>query len=332
MALATYVENINNLDGGKDRKETTMKKRQGLIIGFAVLMIAAIFTLVGCDNGTGGDPGNGGNGDDDGTLTGSVSIGGIPKYTHRIWADTSLLGGNGTISYQWIRGASTSIGTGVYYDITAADIGQTLKVRVSRSEETGTKTSATVTPIYHNIGDEGPAGGIVFYDDDLQGDWLPSGKRFVEIAAQDVSSSLPWGLNGTEVNGPGSQMGNGKIYHDAAITAGAGTGTAAGDCEAYTVTLYNGALWERTFDDWFLPGLGEMAGMDDYQTKDQSPYSGLTYNNNNPGLSGKYWTSYSHSDTDAYYLGFGFSEGHPNAGSLVDAKTIQNKVRAIRWF
>jgi hypothetical protein len=295
-----------------------------LIVG-----VILIFSLIGC--GDNGDPTSPPGDDEEGTLNGSVSIGGIPKYTHRIWVDTSLLGGNGTISYQWIRGASTIIGTGVYYDITATDIGQTIKVQVSRSEETGTKTSTAVTPVYHNIGDEGPAGGIVFYDDDLQGDWLPSGKRFVEIAAQDVSSSLPWGVSGIEINGPGSQMGNGKIYHDAAITAGADTGTAVGNCEAYIVTLYNGALWERTFDDWFLPGLGEMARMDDYQTKDQSPYSGLTYNNNVPGLSGKYWTSYTSTNNKAYYLGF-LPVGHENHGSLQDGRTAQNKVRAIRWF
>jgi hypothetical protein len=43
-----------NLDGGKDRKEKTMKKRHGLFFGFAVLMITAIFTLTGCDT-SGGD-------------------------------------------------------------------------------------------------------------------------------------------------------------------------------------------------------------------------------------------------------------------------------------
>jgi len=267
------------------------------------------------------------------TLTGSVTIGGIPKYTHRIWADTSTLGGNGTIAYQWIRGASTNIGTGVYYDITAADIGQTIRVRVSRSENNGTIISAAVTPRYHNIGDEGPAGGIVFYDDDRQGDWLPPGKRFVEIAAQDVSSSpLPWGLNGEYMDGPGSQMGNGKIYHDMAITAGTGAGTAAGECESYTVTLYSGTLWERTFGDWFLPGLGELSRMYSYQYKDDSFYSGLTYNNNNPGLNGRYWSSYvSSSDNEAYFMGFLPVESSEES-SRPDRRTVQNKVRAIRWF
>jgi hypothetical protein len=299
-----------------------------------VLMLVLGFVLAGCGDNGSGDPTTtpGSSGDDEGTITGSVTIGGIPKYTHRIWAVTSALGGTGTISYQWIRGTSTNIGTGVYYDITAADIGQTVKVRVSRSEETGTKTSAVVTPAYHNIGDEGPAGGIVFYEDIPQGYWLPSGKRFVEIAAQDVSSSLQWGLNGVEVNDPGSQMGNGKLAHDAAIAVGAGTGTAVGACEAYTVTLNQGALWERTFGDWFLPGLGEMARMYSYQTKAGS-YSGLTYNNNNPGLSGKYWTSSTATGSNgkAYFEGF-LPDGNSEQGSLEDGRTVQNKVRAIRWF
>lgn len=265
------------------------------------------------------------------TLTGSVSIGGIPKYTHRIWADTSLLGGNGEISYKWIRGTSTTIGTGVYYDITAADIRQTIKVEVSRSENKGTKTSPAVTPAFHKIGDEGPAGGIVFYDDSIQGEWFQSGRRFMEIAAQDVSASLPWGLNNVDIDGPGSQIGNGKTYHDTVIKAGAGAGTAAGACESYSVTLYNGEQWQRTFTDWFLPGLGEMTCMMTYQTKESNPYSELTYNNNNPGLEGKYWTSYSSDTTQAYFMGF-FPESHENYGAILDNRTAQNKVRAIRWF
>jgi hypothetical protein len=43
--------------GHKNRKEITMKKKHGVFFGFAVLMITAIFTLTGCDNGNGGDDG-----------------------------------------------------------------------------------------------------------------------------------------------------------------------------------------------------------------------------------------------------------------------------------
>jgi hypothetical protein len=44
-----------NFDGGKDRKEKTMKKRHSVFFGFAVLLIAAIFTLAGCEHGPGDD-------------------------------------------------------------------------------------------------------------------------------------------------------------------------------------------------------------------------------------------------------------------------------------
>ena len=304
------------------------------VFGMLILIVGImlVFGLAGCgDNGDPTSP----PGEEEGTLTGSVSIGGIPKYTHRIWADTSSLGGTGTISYQWIRGTSTSIGTGVYYDITSADIGQTLKVRVSRSEETGTKTSVAVSPVYHKIGDEGPAGGIVYYIDNPLGYWLPDGKQYIEIASNDVSASLAWGLNGTEIAYSNTIIGTGKICHDSAIAAGAGAGTAVGACDAYSVTLYNGALWERTFTDWFLPGLGELTLMLDYQEKLSGYYSGLSYDNTNPGLSGMYWTSTSlsnNNDTQAYYVGFFADTGHTNYGSLPEVRTVQNKARAIRWF
>jgi len=73
-----------------------------------------------------------------------------------------------------------------------------------------------------------------------------------------------------------------------------------------------------------------MAIFEDYQTKDQYPYSELTYNYNNPGLSGKYWTSYPYDGNESYFLGF-LPVG-PEAGSLHEGRTVSNKVRAIRWF
>jgi predicted small secreted protein len=53
--LSAGAVNIKHFDGGKDRKEITMKKRQGVFFGFAVLLITAIFTLAGCNTGGGGD-------------------------------------------------------------------------------------------------------------------------------------------------------------------------------------------------------------------------------------------------------------------------------------
>jgi hypothetical protein len=48
--------NIKKLDGGKDRKEKTMKRKHGVFFGFAVLMIAAMFTVAGCGDSGSGDP------------------------------------------------------------------------------------------------------------------------------------------------------------------------------------------------------------------------------------------------------------------------------------
>jgi VCBS repeat-containing protein len=39
---------------GKTAKENAMKKRQGVFFGYIVLLLTVIFTVTGCDNGTGG--------------------------------------------------------------------------------------------------------------------------------------------------------------------------------------------------------------------------------------------------------------------------------------
>jgi hypothetical protein len=55
--LPACAENINKFlsAGHKNRKGKTMKKKHGVFFGFAVVLIAAVFTLAGCDNGGGGD-------------------------------------------------------------------------------------------------------------------------------------------------------------------------------------------------------------------------------------------------------------------------------------
>jgi hypothetical protein len=44
-----------HFDGGKTAKEIIMKKKNSVFFGFAVLLVTAIFTLAGCENGNGGD-------------------------------------------------------------------------------------------------------------------------------------------------------------------------------------------------------------------------------------------------------------------------------------
>jgi hypothetical protein len=75
-------------------------------------------------------------------LTGTVTISGTAQVGQTLTADTTGLGGSGTISYQWIRGASTNISgaTGSTYELVADDEGQTIKVQVSRADNSGSVT------------------------------------------------------------------------------------------------------------------------------------------------------------------------------------------------
>jgi hypothetical protein len=84
-------------------------------------------------------------------LTGTVSISGTARVGETLTADTTALGGEGTITYQWKRtkdGTTTNIGTDSTYLVQAADEGSTITVTVTRSGFSGNKTSgptATVT-------------------------------------------------------------------------------------------------------------------------------------------------------------------------------------------
>jgi len=82
------------------------------------------------------------------TLSGSVMITGNNWIGETLTADTSFLGGSGTISYQW-RSGGADVGTGsAGYVIAAGDVGENITVTVSRSANKGTITSSAVTVQY----------------------------------------------------------------------------------------------------------------------------------------------------------------------------------------
>ena len=75
-------------------------------------------------------------------LSGSVNIMGIAQVGETLSANTYNLGGTGEITYQWIRGESTYIGTNSNtYIIVAGDLGYSIKVTVSRNGYNGSITS-----------------------------------------------------------------------------------------------------------------------------------------------------------------------------------------------
>ena len=83
--------------------------------------------------------------------TGVPSISGTARVGQTLTANTSGIGdadGLGTFSYQWIRGAATDIAgaSASTYQPVAADVGQTLKVRVSWTDGAGTAESLDSAP------------------------------------------------------------------------------------------------------------------------------------------------------------------------------------------
>lgn len=81
-------------------------------------------------------------------LTGTVSITGTAQVGQTLTANTSLLNGSGTISYQWMRGG-TNVGTNsMYYSVQSADVGSIITLAVRRTNNSGSVISpATATVI-----------------------------------------------------------------------------------------------------------------------------------------------------------------------------------------
>ena len=80
-------------------------------------------------------------------LTGTVSITGTAQVGQTLTANTSALGGSGTISYLWMRGG-TIVGTdSSTYTVMAADAGSVITVTVTRAGNLGSVTSEPTTVV-----------------------------------------------------------------------------------------------------------------------------------------------------------------------------------------
>ena len=74
-------------------------------------------------------------------LTGTVTISGVAIVGETLTANTTNLGGSGTITYQWKRGTTDIGANSSTYTITAADVGFTITLTVTRSGYLGSITS-----------------------------------------------------------------------------------------------------------------------------------------------------------------------------------------------
>jgi hypothetical protein len=168
------------------------------------------------------------------------------------------------------------------------------------------------TKNYYNVGELGPAGGIIFFSKlDTLGGW-----NFLECAPNDLNLTLPWGGNTAQQLNLSTGLGDGKENTTSIVNAYglSGTNYAAKSCFTFV---------QGGFGDWFLPSRDEMITM----------YQNLFLVNLGSFTTGaRYWTS---SDDD-YFNQNAWCQKMLNipgtVNSSTELKTINLKVRPIRSF
>ena len=149
----------------------------------------------------------------------------------------------------------------------------------------------------YEIGDTGPAGGIVFYVND-------NGLHGLEAAPEDQSGNASWGCIETEIDGADNNSVGSGAQNTTDIVAGcADEGIAAKIADAYQLNDYA---------DWFLPSKDELILL--YQQ--QEVVGGFSADG--------YWSSSEIDSSNAYARGFG--------RKTLNEKWYTQRVRAIRAF
>ncbi len=176
--------------------------------------------------------------------------------------------------------------------------------------------------INYQIGEEGPAGGIVFYD---KGDYS-LGWRYIEVANTDLDF-FEWGCFGSFINNTNStQIGKGFFnsvsisnYHDNLINY-YNNPSVCNSLNNGTVVAKEGLLFEQNNNsDWFLPSLEELDLM----------YQNLYLNNLGNLSSSNYWSSTQIDEDNAMTIDFATGNNVPK--TKIPAQN-NIKARAIRYF
>ena len=166
------------------------------------------------------------------------------------------------------------------------------------------------------IGDTGPAGGIIFYDDEADGLDNIAGARYLEAAPASTEwDPKEWGGYDMDVNGNDGGVapeldgiGDGEANTQAIVNAlGAGN---------YAAKLAQD-LQYGGYDDWFLPSKSELNLMFVHK----EVIGGFS---SNPSV--YYWSSSEHNSADAWHQTF--RDGYQTRRFKNDT----NRVRAIRSF
>ncbi|GHU48891.1 hypothetical protein FACS1894200_06750 [Spirochaetia bacterium] len=166
-------------------------------------------------------------------------------------------------------------------------------------------------PSVYNVGDRGPAGGIVFYDKGV----VTYGWRYLEAAPKDLPAPIRWGPNNAAVNNTDTAVGSGKANTQriAPIINRYGEDGAALFCIALNINGHQ---------DWFLPSKDELNLM----------YVNLKKKGLGDFGDGYYWSSSEYNYFDAWVQRF--SDGSQNYSYYYTSgdKGYARSVRAIRAF
>jgi len=163
----------------------------------------------------------------------------------------------------------------------------------------------------YNIGDFGPAGGIVFYDKGI----FSNGWRYLEVAPVETEFRTQWGAYGKDISGTGTVVGSGKRNTELIIERlrqFGETGRAAQLCASLT---FDG------FMDWFLPSKDELDLL--FKNKNLKRLGNFSDNG--------YWSSTQIDSNNALWQSFGNgSQNGYNNNGYKGANYFS--VRAIRQF
>jgi hypothetical protein len=160
----------------------------------------------------------------------------------------------------------------------------------------------------YNVGDTGPAGGIIFYDKGKASD----GWRYLEAAPSDQSAGIQWHNRDYCNVKTGTAIGTGKANTDAIIAAQGDGSYAAALCKNLTI---NG------FSDWFLPSKDELALM--YTNLKKVGLGGFG--------EGRLWSS-SQDDSNGNGLGIAWYQYFSDGRQDSNFKYYKLAVRACRAF
>lgn len=205
----------------------------------------------------------------------------------------------------------------------------TLKAMSTKEHMENSAVASAEYTIGRAIGSIGPAGGIIFYDDEADNEDNIPGYRYLEAAPagwyDDVTGpGYEWGATGYTVSPPATatSVGSGKTntenivsYHDS-----------LGDYEPSYAT--DGTVAAKIcsdaviggYDDWFLPSKGELDLM----------YVNLKEQGLGDFVNSFYWSSSEFSGTEAWEQDFG-NENHPTS-TITTLKNANYLVRPIRAF